>query len=88
MLSFSTREAAKKLGLTHASLSRYMAAGKIPTPPTVSYGKFRVHVWTEEDIEKLRKLLPNLPDGRKTRHQQEKKEKKQTKTKTKQKSKP
>ena len=80
MTTYSTRQAAKKLGLTQASLSRYIAAKKIPTPKTVRYGGFRVHVWSEADIERVRALLPKIANGRKTRHQ---KRKKQTKRKSK-----
>ena len=84
----STRQAAKRLGISAMTLSRYITAGKVPSPKLVELEGMRIHSWTDGDIEHVRKLLPNLPDGRKTRHQQEKKEKKQTKTKKKQKSKP
>ena len=69
MTDFSTRQAAKKLGVSHAALVRYMAAGKIPTPKAVQFGKFRAHLWTEEDIQHVRKLLPKIANGRKTRYQ-------------------
>lgn len=94
MMRFSTRQAAKQVGMTHASLSRYIKAKKIPTPKTVTYGGFRVHVWSEADIERLRKLLPKIKNGRKTRYKKKQsavgnqqpekpKEKKQTKPKKK-----
>jgi predicted transcriptional regulator len=73
MKTYSTREAAKELDLTQASLSRYIAAKKIPTPKTVTYGKFRVHVWSKEDIERVRALLPKIANGRKTRYSKSKK---------------
>ena len=79
----STRQAAKRLGISAMTLSRYIAAKKVPAPKLVELEGMRIHSWTEEDIEKVRKLLPNIPDGRKTRHQKEKKQ-----TKTKPKSKP
>lgn len=81
---FSTREAAKKLGLQARTLSRYIQQGKIPAPQILQVGSASLHAWSEEDIERARKLLPNLPDGRKTRWQKQKqKEKKQTKKKSK-----
>ncbi|HEY6348946.1 MAG TPA: hypothetical protein VI636_06005 [Candidatus Angelobacter sp.] len=46
-----------------------MAAKKIPTPKLVTYGRFRVHAWTEADIERVRKLLPKIKNGRKTRYE-------------------
>jgi len=82
---YSTNEAAKKLGITGAALSKYIKAGKVPAPKTVEIGKVKLHSWTEEDIEHLRKLLPKIANGRKTRHKKQqsaaKPRKKQTKKK-------
>jgi len=64
MLTFSTRQAAKKLGLDATTLSRYIAAKKVPAPKTVQLGGIRVHAWSERDIEHVRKLLPKLKNGR------------------------
>jgi predicted transcriptional regulator len=69
MIGISTRQAAKKLGITHAALSRYISAGKVPAPQTVIAGGMTVHLWTEEEIEHIRKLLPKIANGRKTRYQ-------------------
>ena len=82
MSKFSTREAAKKLGLSPIALSRYIALGKIPAPEIVKTGKSSLHLWTEEEIENVRKLLPKIANGRKTRWQKQKK-KAETKTKSK-----
>jgi predicted transcriptional regulator len=71
MAEYSTREAAKKLGVTHATLSNYIKAKKIPTPKTVQIGRLKVHSWTEADLERLRKLLPKIANGRKTRHKKQ-----------------
>lgn len=65
----STTHVAKKLGIATKSLSRYVAAGKVPTPQIIQVGGIRVHAWTEEDVERLRKLLPKIANGRKTRYQ-------------------
>jgi predicted DNA-binding transcriptional regulator AlpA len=75
MKEFSTRQAAKKLGITQATLSRYIAAGKVPAPKVVSVGDFRVHSWTEKEVEDLRQLLPKIANGRKTRYSKPKKKK-------------
>ena len=69
MNELSTRQAAKRLGLSHAALVRYIAAGKIPTPKSIHFGKFRAHLWTEAEIEYVRQLLPKIANGRKTRYQ-------------------
>ena len=83
MKGYSTREAAKKLGLSHGTLANYVAAGKVPSPMSVATGTTIMHVWTEEEIEQVRKLLPKIANGRKTRYKKKKQEKKQTKPKKK-----
>jgi excisionase family DNA binding protein len=73
MATFSTRGAAKQLGVTATTLSRYIAAKKIPAPKTVRTGGITVHLWTERDIERVRKLLPKIMNGRKLRYRKSKK---------------
>jgi len=73
MIIYSSREAAKKLGVTQPTLHNYVKAGKIPEPRTVQIGRLKVHSWTEEDIERVRKLLPKIANGRKTRYSKLKK---------------
>ena len=68
MGAYSTNQTAKKLGITGAALSKYIKAGKVPAPKIVRTGWKDVHIWTDEDIEKLRKLLPKIANGRKTRY--------------------
>lgn len=73
MASYSSREAAQKLGLSLITLKRYIAAKKIPLPPVTRVGGVRVRLWTESDIERVRELLPKIQNGRKTQYQREKK---------------
>jgi predicted transcriptional regulator len=68
MMGYSTRQAAKKLGTTHAALSRYISTGKIPAPKSVTAGGMTVHLWTDSKIEHVRQLLPKIANGRKTRY--------------------
>jgi len=68
MKGFSTREAAKKLGISFTSMNRYMGAKKIPVPPLIEIGSTSARLWTEEDIERVRVVLPKIANGRKTRH--------------------
>ena len=75
MAEYSTREAAKKLGVTHATLSNYIKTQKIPTPRIVQIGRLKVHSWTEADLNRLRKILPKIANGRKTRHKKQGKKK-------------
>jgi predicted site-specific integrase-resolvase len=72
MERFSTREAAKKLGIEHSTLSKYIGRGKVPVPEGVKQGTRTAHTWTEEEIEHVRKLLPKIANGRKTRWQRQK----------------
>jgi excisionase family DNA binding protein len=71
MENFSTRQAAKMLGIGASTLSRYISAGKIPAPKAVQVGGMSVHLWTEREVERVRKLLPDIEDGRTTRHQKQ-----------------
>jgi hypothetical protein len=68
MGTFSTRDAAKQLGLDATTLSRYIAAKKIPAPKSVTTGGITVHLWTSGDIERVRRRLPRIRNGRKTRY--------------------
>ena len=68
MNRYSTNEAAKLLGITGTSLVRYMKSGKIPMPEVIKAGRSTVHSWSDEDIDRLRKLLPKIANGRKTRY--------------------
>jgi len=72
MDKYSTRSAAKELGISFMSLMRYIKAKKIPAPPSVKVGGSMVRAWTRDEIEQVRKLLPKIANGRKTRHQKQK----------------
>jgi hypothetical protein len=75
-----------------SALSRYISSGKVPAPKMVTAGGMTMHLWTNEDVEKVRKLLPNIPDGRKTRYKKHSavstQQSAKTKGKTNKKSKP
>jgi hypothetical protein len=68
MNRYSTRQAAKMLGIAHTTLAHYIEIGKVPAPESVIPGIRPTHVWTEEEIESLRQLLPKIANGRKTRY--------------------
>jgi len=76
---FSTRQAAKQLGLGAKTLSHYIATKKIPAPRILKVGSASLHAWTEEDIERVRRLLPKIANGRKTRHLKQRQKKKPNK---------
>ena len=68
MSTYSSREAARKLGLSPSALSKYVLNKKIPTPQSVTTGGITVYLWTEAEIEHVRQLLPKIANGRKTRY--------------------
>jgi predicted DNA-binding transcriptional regulator AlpA len=81
MKVFSNNQAARKLGISPISLSRYVRAKKVPTPNMLQVGDSSLHAWTEEEIEHVRKLLPKIANGRKTRYSKlREKQKAQTKS--------
>ena len=83
MKSYSTREAARKLGITGVALGRYIKQGKLlPPTQTLMVAGRAVHAWTEAEIQHVRQLLPKIANGRKTRY------KKQTATSSQQSAKP
>ena len=68
----STREAARKLGLSLSTLNKYIALELIPLPPLITVGTVRIRLWNEKDIERVREILPRIANGRKKRHQRKK----------------
>jgi predicted DNA-binding transcriptional regulator AlpA len=69
MSKLSTEQVAKIIGISKSALSRYILAGKVAAPPETMAGGMRMRLWSESDIEGLRKALPKIANGRKTRHQ-------------------
>jgi predicted DNA-binding transcriptional regulator AlpA len=67
----STRQAAKKLGLGFKTLSHYIEQGKVPAPTILKVGTATLHAWTDEEIEYVRKILPKIANGRKTRYKKQ-----------------
>jgi hypothetical protein len=67
MSSVSTGGAARKLGISLISLQRYIAAKKITAPKLQRIGGVRVRLWTNRDINRVRKELPGIKNGRSKR---------------------
>jgi len=72
MIGYTTREVAKRLRLSLITLDRYIAAKKIPVPALQRFGRSRLRVWNDEDVERVRKILPKIANGRKTRYKKKK----------------
>jgi predicted DNA-binding transcriptional regulator AlpA len=71
MAPYSTRQAAKKLGLPSTTLAQYIATNKVPAPKPVKIGNAHLRAWSEEDIERVREILPKIANGRRTRYQKQ-----------------
>jgi hypothetical protein len=69
MKTHSTRQAAKELGITGVALGNYIKTRKVPAPQIMYVGGRTIHAWTKAEIEHVRKLLPKIANGRKTRYQ-------------------
>lgn len=67
--NLSTRDAAKKLGVTLLTLQRHVSAKTVEAPPLQKVGGVKVRLWSERDIEKARKVLRNTKPGRKKKAQ-------------------
>jgi DNA-binding transcriptional MerR regulator len=65
MQTHSTREAAQKLGIDRVTLQRYIAKKLISAPAVKSLGGGEFREWTDRDIERVRKQLPKVRNGRK-----------------------
>jgi predicted DNA-binding transcriptional regulator AlpA len=75
MKHFTNVQAAKMLGISAMSLGRYIKAKKVPAPQMLEVGDTRLHAWTEKEIENVRKILPKIANGRKTRYKKKQKKK-------------
>ena len=73
MASYSTREAAKLLGVSMATINRYIVTGTVPVPPLTRVGGVKVRLWKDRDIAKARAIVDGFTDGRRTRHREPKK---------------
>ena len=71
MKKLSSEQVAKVVGISNAALSRYIKAGKVSAPPETMAGGMRMRLWSESEIEELRKALPKIANGRKTRYQKQ-----------------
>ena len=58
MKTVSSREAAKKLGISLMTLQRYIADRNwIKAPPLQRVGGVTVRLWSSRDIQRARKLI-------------------------------
>jgi DNA-binding transcriptional MerR regulator len=56
MATYSTSEAAKKCGVHHITLQRWVSGKKIKAPRKTRVGGVVVRLWTDSDLERVRKF--------------------------------
>ena len=63
--TYTTEEAAAKIGVSRQTLQSWIAAKKITPPEPTKVGELIVRLWTQSDVEGARQALkPNRPGPR------------------------
>ena len=60
--TYTTREAAKRVGVSHQTLRDWIEAGEV-APKSIAVGKMAIRLWTEADIAEARKFRGTLKPG-------------------------
>jgi len=55
MKPFSTKEVAEKIGISRVTLQRWLLSGKLNEPDRFKMAGVDVRVWTESDVERVRR---------------------------------
>jgi excisionase family DNA binding protein len=55
MKTYSTAEAAELVGISWDTIHRWMREKKIKAPPPQSVGRIQIRLWTEDDLDRVRK---------------------------------
>lgn len=55
MTKLSTKEVARKIGISRATLERWLSDAAFRGPKTVRFGKSEFRDWTDRDVERIRK---------------------------------
>jgi len=61
--TYTTAEAAERIGVSRQALYLWIDAGKIEAPKPIELGKRSMRLWTKADIEKARKFKGTLRSG-------------------------
>lgn len=73
MPTYSTVEVAELVGVSWDTLSRWIREKKFPVPAVRSMGRIQVRVWTELEVEKVRKYKADHYWGKGGRKKRKKK---------------
>jgi len=61
--TYTTSEAAERIGVSRQALYLWIGSGKIEAPKQVELGKRSMRFWTKADIEKARRFKGTLKPG-------------------------
>ena len=61
--TYTTREAAKQIGISHQTLRDWIKADAIVAPKPIVVGNVAIRLWTKGQIEKARKVKGTLKPG-------------------------
>jgi excisionase family DNA binding protein len=59
MVNLSTLDVARRVGISRATLERWIASEKIPAPKMIRFGRDEFRNWTAKDVERVRKYKQN-----------------------------
>jgi excisionase family DNA binding protein len=63
--TYSTGEAAVRIGVSRQTLQSWIASGSVKAPRPVEVGRVTVRLWTDADIKRTRKFKGTLKAGKK-----------------------
>lgn len=61
--TYTTREAATKIGVSRQTLQAWIAGGKIKAPVPIEVGGATVRLWKKADVERIRRFKGTLKPG-------------------------
>jgi excisionase family DNA binding protein len=61
--TYTTREAAKQIGVSRQTLQAWIAAGEIDAPKPIGVGNATLRLWTKADIENAQRFKGALKPG-------------------------
>jgi len=70
--TYTTREAAKALGVSPQTLYTWIERRQIDAPPPLTRGQSTIRIWTAADIERAQKFKGTLKPGPQTRSKKKK----------------
>ena len=52
---YSTKQAAQMVGINRVTLQRWLLEGKVPEPRRIKNGGIDIRIWTDRDVERVRR---------------------------------